>query len=80
MENNLLFFYGTECEHCEKMMPLIERLEKELGIQFTRYEVWHDKKTHALWTNMTKTFVAAYHSFTIPNHNNGFVAKLCMKG
>ena len=40
----LLMFHGRECPHCKKMMPLVERLEKEANIQFEKYEVWHDEK------------------------------------
>lgn len=38
----LLEFYGQECSHCITMMPLVERLEKELGIKVERHETWHD--------------------------------------
>jgi thiol-disulfide isomerase/thioredoxin len=40
----LLMFHGKECPHCRKMMPLIEKLEKETDIHFEKYEVWHDEK------------------------------------
>jgi thiol-disulfide isomerase/thioredoxin len=40
----LFMFHGRECPHCKKMMPLVERLEKETNIQFEKYEVWHDEK------------------------------------
>jgi thiol-disulfide isomerase/thioredoxin len=39
----LLEFYGTECVHCKKMEPLMERLEDELGITLKRLEVWHNQ-------------------------------------
>jgi thiol-disulfide isomerase/thioredoxin len=38
----LIEFYGTECPHCEKMVPLIERLEKEAGVKIERFETWHN--------------------------------------
>ena len=41
-EDDLLFFYGTECTHCHTMDPLVERLEKELKVKFKRLEVWHN--------------------------------------
>lgn len=40
--NKLIFYYGKECPYCHKMMPLVEKLEKEEGIKFTKKEVWHD--------------------------------------
>lgn len=43
----LLEFYGKECPHCETMVPLVERLEKETGAEVERYEVWHDGKNAA---------------------------------
>ena len=41
--SHLLEFYGTECPHCERMHALVERLEKEEGIQVERLEIWHNK-------------------------------------
>lgn len=38
----LLEFYGTECPHCNRMHPLVERLEKEVGLKVEKYEVWHN--------------------------------------
>ena len=38
----LIEFYGEECPHCVTMAPLIERLEKELGMKVERYETWHN--------------------------------------
>ena len=38
----LINFYGTECPHCERMMPLIDRLEKETGVTVERLETWHN--------------------------------------
>lgn len=39
----LLEFYGKECPHCNRMHPLIERLEKELGVTVEKLETWHDE-------------------------------------
>ena len=44
----LLFFFGTECLHCHKMDPFIEKLEKEKKIQFKKIEVWHNEKNASL--------------------------------
>ncbi len=40
----LLMFHGMECPHCKKMMPLVEKLERETQIRFEKHEVWHDEK------------------------------------
>ncbi len=45
----LLEFFGQECEHCQKMEPLIERLKKD-GYQIETYETWHDAENKLkLW-------------------------------
>ena len=40
-EGLLIQFYGEECPHCAVMKPLVEKLERELGIKIEKYEVWH---------------------------------------
>jgi len=42
--NKLVMFYARECPHCNNMLPLVDKLEKEEGINFERLEVWHDEK------------------------------------
>jgi len=42
-ETHLIEFYGRECPHCISMEPVIEELEKKLGITFKKLEVWHDE-------------------------------------
>lgn len=37
-------FYGKGCSHCIKMMPLVERLDKEAGVKVEEYEVWHNEE------------------------------------
>jgi len=38
----LLFFYGIECPHCEKMLPLVDRLEREERVNVEKLESWHN--------------------------------------
>ncbi len=40
---SLLFFYGTECPHCERLEKNIRAFESETGAKVERIEVWHDK-------------------------------------
>ena len=40
----LLEFYGEACPHCIQMKPLVEKLEKELGVKLKKYEVWHNEE------------------------------------
>jgi len=42
--SHLLFFYGTECPHCEHALPLLSDLEKKENIKVDHLEVWHDKE------------------------------------
>ncbi len=43
-EKRLLFFYGDECPHCHSLMPTVAQVEKELGVKFERFEVWHNSE------------------------------------
>lgn len=43
-KNNLLMFYGKECPHCEKMLPLVDQLERELDTVVQKFETWHDEE------------------------------------
>lgn len=36
-------FYGEECPHCKKMIPIVEQVEKETGVTFQKLEVWHNE-------------------------------------
>lgn len=47
-EKHLLEFYGQECPHCQRMKPVVEQVEKELGVEFSKLEVWHDDENKAL--------------------------------
>jgi thiol-disulfide isomerase/thioredoxin len=40
----LILFHARECPHCRKMMPLVDKLEKEESIVLEKLEVWHDEK------------------------------------
>ncbi|MBI2450776.1 MAG: hypothetical protein HYV52_00335 [Parcubacteria group bacterium] len=42
-EIKIIEFYGKECPHCLRMAPIVEKLEKELGIEIKKYEVWHSE-------------------------------------
>ncbi|MBD3313541.1 hypothetical protein GF345_03795 [Candidatus Woesearchaeota archaeon] len=42
--SELILYYGRECPHCKAMMPLVERLEREVGIKFEKKEIWHNEK------------------------------------
>ena len=42
--NKLIMFHGRECPHCQVMMPLVDRLEKETDVSIERLEIWHNEK------------------------------------
>lgn len=48
--SHLLEFFGTECPHCVRMHELVERLEKEEGLQVDAFEVWHNKENEQKMT------------------------------
>jgi|TARA_B100001964_G_C14254776_1_gene611787 thiol-disulfide isomerase/thioredoxin len=48
MADRLIEFYGTECVHCKEMEPIIEKIQKELGVKITRLEVWHNSENAKL--------------------------------
>ena len=43
----LTMYYGTECGHCHKMMPLIDKLKEEEGIEVEKLETWHNSDNKA---------------------------------
>ena len=45
----LVMFYGEECVHCHEMFPLVDKLEKELGIKVKKLEVWHNSKSREVY-------------------------------
>jgi thiol-disulfide isomerase/thioredoxin len=51
---SLLNFYGEECPHCHTMMPMIDKLEQELGVKVERLETWHNDKNAELMSEYDK--------------------------
>ncbi len=39
--DHVIEFYGETCPHCISMRPVIAQLEKELGGEITKLEVWN---------------------------------------
>jgi len=42
--SKLVMFHGRECPHCRKMMPLVDKMIEEEGVEIEKLEVWHDEK------------------------------------
>lgn len=51
---SLINFYGQECPHCDRMVPLIKQLEKELGVSVETYEVWHSDANREKFESLDK--------------------------
>ena len=45
---HLLEFYGQECPHCERIRKTLDDVEKEIGMEVTRVEIWHDSDNEKL--------------------------------
>lgn len=46
--DHIIEFYGKTCPHCLTVSPIVEAVEKELGIQVRKLEVWDHDENHAL--------------------------------
>lgn len=51
MNEHLLFFYGTDCPHCEAMRPLIAKLSFDTGIILNELDVWKDEAAYRMLEN-----------------------------
>lgn len=47
-EKRLIMFYEEQCVPCVAMEPLINQLEKELGIKINKLEAISNEKNHLL--------------------------------
>ena len=66
-------FYGTECTHCHDMDPIIERVEKEAKVTFTRLEIWHNTANAQLHEELDDGFCGSVPFF----YNENTKEKLC---
>lgn len=41
-------FYGETCPHCLSLKPVIADVEKELGVEITKLEVWNNEENKAV--------------------------------
>ena len=55
-QDDLIEFYGTECVHCRKMEPLIQKLQQETGLKVVRMEVWHNEENAKFMKQCDKGF------------------------
>ncbi|MBI2547329.1 MAG: hypothetical protein HYW23_02675 [Candidatus Aenigmarchaeota archaeon] len=52
----LLFFTGRECPHCNDMKPLVQKLEKEEGVRLKEIEVWHNAANAKMMEQYDKNY------------------------
>jgi thiol-disulfide isomerase/thioredoxin len=38
-----IMFWARECPHCRHMMPLVDRLIEEEGVEIEKLEIWHNE-------------------------------------
>ena len=68
---HLVMFYGRECPHCKKMLPLIEKLEQETPIRIEKHEVWHDEKNADLMRGLAEAIAPKCgHQLRVPTFVN----------
>ena len=46
-----IFFYGTDCPHCDAMKPLIAKLAFETGIVLDERDVWKSQSHFRVYEN-----------------------------
>ena len=51
---HLLMFTGDNCDHCEQIEPLIEKVEAELGCKVSRQNVWRSQATFKLFEKVRR--------------------------
>lgn len=55
----IIFFHGQDCPHCQKMRPIVDKLEKELKVKIKRLEVWYDEKNADKMREYAKIIIKA---------------------
>jgi len=51
----LQMFFGDECPHCERMMPLVNQLIEE-GMPVEKLETWHHEENAKKHKNVDKGY------------------------
>ncbi|MFO0862364.1 MAG: thioredoxin family protein [Candidatus Saccharibacteria bacterium] len=46
-QSDIIEFYGETCPHCLSMKPVVEKIEKDMGIEITKLEVWNNADNQA---------------------------------
>jgi thiol-disulfide isomerase/thioredoxin len=59
-------FYGEECPHCRKMIPIIAQVENETGVHFEKLEIWHNETNKDVYLKYAEYITRDCGSLGIP--------------
>ncbi|MCC7289218.1 thioredoxin family protein [bacterium] len=69
--DHIIEFYGETCPHCISIRPIIESLEKELGLEIRKLEVWNDADNQKLMEEYSEIISEACGGFAaVPSFVN----------
>lgn len=69
--DHIIEFYGETCPHCVQMRPVIMQLEKELGGEITKLEVWNNPENEKIMQKYAKIIETACGGFVaVPSFVN----------
>lgn len=69
--SHIIEFYGETCPHCISMRPVVAELEKSLGGEITKLEVWNHAENEAKMKEYTEIIEAACGGFAaVPSFVN----------
>lgn len=69
--SHIIEFYGETCPHCISMRPVIAELEKTLGSEITKLEVWNNAENEAKMKNYAEAIEQACGGFVaVPSFVN----------
>ncbi len=57
--SHLIEFYGRECPHCARMVPVVSQVEAELNVSFSKLEVWHNSGNNRIFERYFETLSKA---------------------
>lgn len=72
-------FYGDSCPHCIEMMPVVEKLEKELGVKVEKLEVWNNEANAEKLEEIDRGLCGGV-PFFYNDENKDFICGSCDEG
>jgi len=69
--DHIIEFYGETCPHCITMRPIVEGVEKDLGIEIQKLEVWNNEDNQKKMSEYGEIIEAACGGFAaVPSFVN----------